>query len=66
MNFGLSEEQQLIVDTTRSFVENELYPHEQEVERTGHLRMDLIRELQAKAMAAGIGWPSATASVKAP
>ncbi|MCO5082464.1 MAG: acyl-CoA dehydrogenase family protein [Rhizobiaceae bacterium] len=54
MNFGLSEEQQLIVDTTRSFVENELYPHEQEVERTGHLRMDLIRELQAKAMAAGL------------
>jgi acyl-CoA dehydrogenase len=54
MNFGLTEEQQLIVDTTRAFVENELYPHEREVERTGHLRPDLIRELQAKAMAAGL------------
>ncbi len=54
MNFGLSEEQQLVVDTTRSFVENELYPHEREVERTGHLRIDLIRELQAKAMVAGL------------
>jgi acyl-CoA dehydrogenase len=54
MDFGLSEEQQLIVDTTRAFVENELYPHEREVERTGHLRPDLIRELQAKAMAAGL------------
>jgi len=54
MNFGLSEEQQLIVDTTRAFVENELYPHEAEVERTGHLRRDLIEELQAKAMAAGL------------
>ncbi|RUU69866.1 acyl-CoA dehydrogenase, partial [Mesorhizobium sp. M2C.T.Ca.TU.009.01.2.1] len=25
MHFGLSEEQKLIVDTTRAFVENELY-----------------------------------------
>ncbi len=54
MQFGLTEEQQMIVDTTRSFVENELYPHEMEVERTGHLRMDLIREIQAKAMQAGL------------
>jgi acyl-CoA dehydrogenase len=54
MDFGLTEEQQLIVDTTRAFVENELYPHEAEVERTGHLRRDLIEELQAKAMAAGL------------
>ena len=54
MYFGLIDEQKLIVETTRAFVENELYPHEREVERTGHLRMDLIKELQAKAMAAGL------------
>ena len=54
MQFGLTEEQQMIVETTRSFVENELYPHEIEVERTGHLRMDLIRDIQAKAMQAGL------------
>ncbi|MGB3898718.1 MAG: acyl-CoA dehydrogenase family protein [Mesorhizobium sp.] len=54
MNFGLSEEQQLIVDTTRAFVENELYPHEREVERSGHLPMELIKELQQKAIAAGL------------
>ncbi|QDC02027.1 acyl-CoA dehydrogenase family protein [Mesorhizobium sp. 8] len=54
MNFGLSEEQRAIVDTTRAFVENELYPHEREVERTGKLEMDLIKELQQKAMAAGL------------
>jgi acyl-CoA dehydrogenase len=54
MDFGLTEEQQMIVDTTRSFVENELYPYEAEVERTGHLRMDLIREIQKKAIAAGL------------
>ncbi len=54
MDFGLNEEQKLIVETTRAFVENELYPHEAEVERTGHLRMDLIRELQKKAIDAGL------------
>jgi acyl-CoA dehydrogenase len=54
MNFSLTDEQRLIVDTTRAFVENELYPHEAEVERIGHLRMDLVRELQAKAIAAGL------------
>ncbi len=54
MDFGLSEEQKLIVETTRAFVENELYPYEAEVERTGHLRMDLIREIQKKAIDAGL------------
>lgn len=54
MNFALTEEQQLIVDTTRAFVENELYPHEAEVERSGRLELDLIREIQKKAIAAGL------------
>ena len=54
MDFGLSEEQRLIADTTRAFVENELYPHEAEIERTGHLDMDLVRELQKKAIEAGL------------
>ncbi|MDX1718193.1 MAG: acyl-CoA dehydrogenase family protein [Anderseniella sp.] len=54
MNFNLTEEQQMIVDTTRSFVENELYPHEAEVERTGKLRRDLYEELKAKAIEAGL------------
>jgi len=54
MHFGMTEEQLMIVETTRSFVENELYPHEQQVERSGHLPMDLIKEIQAKAIAAGL------------
>jgi acyl-CoA dehydrogenase len=54
MHFGLTEEQRLIVETTRSFVENELYPHEAEIERTGHLRMDLVKALQKKAIEAGL------------
>jgi acyl-CoA dehydrogenase len=54
MDFGLTQEQQMIVETTRSFVENELYPHEAEVERSGHLDIDLVREIQGKAIAAGL------------
>lgn len=54
MHFGLSEEQQMIVDTTRAFVENELFPHEAEVERTGVLRRELLKEISQKAVAAGL------------
>lgn len=54
MDFELSEEQQMIVDATRAFVEKELYPHEQAVERSGHLPLELIREIQQKAIAAGL------------
>jgi acyl-CoA dehydrogenase len=54
MQFSLSEEQQLIVKTTRDFVQRELMPHEQEVEESGHLRVELLRELKAKAIDAGL------------
>ena len=54
MDFNLTEEQRMIVDTTRAFVENELYPHEAEVERTGELRRELYEELKAKAIEAGL------------
>jgi butyryl-CoA dehydrogenase len=54
MDFALTEEQRMIVDTTRAFVEAELYPHEAMVERSGHLPMELIREIQQKAIAAGL------------
>jgi len=54
MDFALTEEQQLIIKTTRDFVRAELVPHEQEVEDTGVLREELLRELKAKAIAAGL------------
>jgi acyl-CoA dehydrogenase len=41
MDFALTEEQQLIIKTTRDFVRNELVPHEQEVEDSGVLRTEL-------------------------
>ena len=45
MHFGLSEEQEMIVSTVRSFVEKEIYPHEAEVERTGHVPHELGLEI---------------------
>ena len=43
MHFGLSDEQEMIVSTVRSFVENEIYPHEAEVEQSGQVRPELGR-----------------------
>src|SRR6201998_3261208 len=54
MDFALTEEQQLIVRTTREFVRRELVPHEREVEETGTLREALLQELKTRAIAAGL------------
>ncbi|MDH3388018.1 MAG: acyl-CoA dehydrogenase family protein [Gammaproteobacteria bacterium] len=53
MHFGLSFEQEMIVDTVRSFVENEIYPHEPEVERTGEVPLELGHEIRDKCIEAG-------------
>ncbi len=54
MNFSLTEEQRLIVQTTNEFVVNELYPHEAEIETSGRLRPELRDEIKRKAIAAGL------------
>ena len=48
MQFGLSDEQQMIVDTVKSFVENEIYPHEDEVERSGQVPHELGMQIADK------------------
>src|SRR5210317_753564 len=53
LHFGLSFEQEMIVDTVRSFVENEIYAHEAEVERTGEVPPDLGHEIRDKCIEAG-------------
>ena len=58
MEFGLSEEQALVVDTVRAFVEQELYPLEAEVERSGAVSRELGRELQRKVAALGFYAPN--------
>jgi len=53
VNFGLSDEQQLLVDTVRSFVENEIYPHEAEVERSGQVPREVGDEIKRKCIELG-------------
>jgi acyl-CoA dehydrogenase len=54
MDFTLTSEQRLIVETVRSFVENELYPHEDEVERLDEIPAGLASAIRGKALAAGL------------
>ena len=54
VDFALTDEQRSIVEVTRSFVERELLPHEEEVERTGTVRPELIAQIRAKALATGL------------
>ncbi len=53
MHFGLTGEQQMIVDTVRSFVENEIYPHEETVERTGEVPAEIAQEIRRKTLELG-------------
>jgi len=53
MHFGLTEEQQMIVDTVRSFVENEIYPHEEAVERTGEVPAEVAEAIKRKTIELG-------------
>jgi acyl-CoA dehydrogenase len=53
MQFGLSEEQQMIVSTVRRFVETEIYPHEAEVERSGEVPEGLGEEIKRKVIEMG-------------
>jgi acyl-CoA dehydrogenase len=53
MHFGMTEEQEMIVSTVRSFVENEIYPHEAMVERSGHVPSKIGDEIKQKAVDLG-------------
>ena len=53
MNFGLTEEQEMIVSTVRSFVENEIYPNEDLVERSGEVPVEIANEIKRKTLELG-------------
>ncbi|OED43633.1 acyl-CoA dehydrogenase [Chromatiales bacterium (ex Bugula neritina AB1)] len=53
MNFALTEEQDLIVNTVREFCEKELYPHENAVEQSGEVPLELQQEIKQKCIDIG-------------
>ncbi len=63
MDFGLSEEQEMIVRTVRGFVERELYPLEAEVERTGAVPREVGHDIQRKVMKLGFYAPNMPADL---
>jgi alkylation response protein AidB-like acyl-CoA dehydrogenase len=54
IDLSLTEEQELVASTVREFVERELRPHEEEVERLGLLPQELAAALKRKAIDAGL------------
>lgn len=53
MFLGLTEEHQMIVASVRAFVEEELYPYEDEVERTNQIRPELKDQIIKKSLELG-------------
>jgi acyl-CoA dehydrogenase len=54
MDFALSTEQQMLVETVRRFVEAELYPHEALVERIDDVPGELASQIRRKAQELGL------------
>ncbi|MEZ5479133.1 MAG: acyl-CoA dehydrogenase family protein [Thiolinea sp.] len=54
MDFALSHEQQLLVDTVRRFIAEELTPLEEDIERSGQLDDALARSIFEKSSALGL------------
>ncbi len=54
MDFTLSDEQQMIVDTVRSFTERELFPHEALVEKLGKVPPELAEQIKRRSIDAGL------------
>ena len=54
MEFSLSEEQHLLVSSIRGFIESELRPLEEDIEKTGRLADDVASEIRAKSQELGL------------
>ena len=53
MIYGLTEENIMIADTVRAFVEKEIYPHEAQVERTGVVPNEIAQHIKRKTLDLG-------------
>ncbi|TDD90006.1 acyl-CoA dehydrogenase [Saccharopolyspora karakumensis] len=54
MDFDLTDEQRMIVDTVRKFVTTELQPHEDTVEHLDEVPPDIAERIQRRAVEAGL------------
>lgn len=63
MDFTLTEEQSLIVETVRDFVERELYPYEDLVEQLDEVPDEVAARIRASAVRSGLYAPNMPESV---
>ncbi len=54
MNLETSHETELLVSTVRRFVETEMYPHEEEVDRLGYVPEEIGRQIEARSHELGL------------
>ncbi len=54
MNHATSHENELLLNTVRSFLDAEIYPHEEMVDRTGEVPEELGRQIEARAKEVGL------------
>ena len=53
MQYGISTEQEMIANTVRSFVEKEIYTHEELVERSGEVPAEIAQDIKQKTLELG-------------
>lgn len=58
MDFALTPEQNLIVETVRRFVEQEIYPLEKQVEKNGRVETQVANEIKRKVLELGFYAPN--------
>ena len=51
---GLTHEQQMLQESTRRFVDDEMLPHEDIVDREGHVPIELGRQIESRAKEVGL------------
>ena len=54
MSLDVSHENELLLGTVRAFMEENFYPHEDEVDRSGEVPEDLGRQIEARAKEVGL------------
>jgi alkylation response protein AidB-like acyl-CoA dehydrogenase len=52
--FTPTEEQGMLVDSVRQFMEKEIFPHEREIERRGEISLELGKQIQKRAKEQGL------------
>ncbi len=54
MDFSITDEQRMMVELVRDFVDKEMVPHEEEVERIGEVPVEVAERIKRKSIEAGI------------